>query len=314
MKRLVIFGFASFCLYADDINTVLRRADEHFRRGAYKEAYTEMNNALRSLEGAKPTGLMVTLLNNLGDLQADFENPKDSEKLYLRALRIWDQLDATDRPSRLTIQLNLLGLYLDTGWLHKAERMAEKSARDFDRADSEQRIQFLHCIGNLKRLQKHFDQAEVQIRAALALAEAAGDSGAAGYLWNSIGIVLAERKIISSTGAFEQSLYNHERAGRQEHPALIPTLINLGAAYLAENRAGSAQAVLERAKSLAERFFDDSHSSLRTILLLEARTFDRMNRRTEAKQARQRAQAISRASGSRRTDAFVIDIEDLRLK
>lgn len=314
MSPVVIFGVAAaFCLSGQTLETHLRRADEFLRRGAYLEANVDLTQALVTLQGAKPTRLMVTVLNNLAGVQADLGNHRDAEKLYLRSLRIWEQLDATDRPSRLSIQQNILVLCLQAGWFRKAERIVEESAGDFQAADPGQRIHFLDCTGNLRRAQKRLAESEAFYREALDLAQATSDSDAAGFLWNSIGVVRAERRrMTEAVDAFERALDSHERAGRRQHPALIATLTNLGAAYLATNRVAQAQAELARAGSLAERFFGSSHSSLYRILLMEAKAFDRMNRRAQARQARQRAHAISRTSAPRNPGAFVVDIEDLR--
>jgi hypothetical protein len=80
---------------------------------------------------------------------------------------------------------------------------------------------------------------------------------------------------------------------------------------LVEGHLKRAQAVLVRARSLAERSFGVSHA-LYLILMFEARVLDRLNQKAEAKQLRRRAQTMSRNKSPRDPTPFVIDIEDLR--
>jgi tetratricopeptide (TPR) repeat protein len=290
----------------------IRHADELLRNGAYQEALGELSKILVPLETAKPTRLLITVLNNVAGIQADLENYHDAEKLYRRALHMWDHIEPADRPSRPGIQLNLLAVYVQAGWLRKAERLVEEAGNELATADLQQRLPFLDCLGNLRRAQKRLEDSAGYYHEALELAQKTGREGTAGFLWNSLGVVRVEQhKMTEAVDAFERAVGAHDSAARREHPALIATLSNLGAAYLAESRIEPAQTVLDRARSLAERFLGVSHPAHYRILMLQARMFDRMNRKAEAKQWRRRAQSI-RNQGPRDPAAFVVDIEDLR--
>jgi tetratricopeptide (TPR) repeat protein len=187
------------------------------------------------LETANPTGLLVSTLNNLAGIQADLENYREAERFYLRALRIWDHVNVAERPLRPVIQLNLLVVYVQAGWLRKAQRLVDETDHGFAMAAAEQRLRFLDLLGNLRRAQKRREESAEYYRQALELAETIGGEGSAGFLWNSIGAVRIEQgKITDAVNAFERAVTAHERTGQGEHPDLIASLANLGAAYLAE--------------------------------------------------------------------------------
>jgi tetratricopeptide (TPR) repeat protein len=310
---LILLWMAGACPNGIAVEERIGHADELLRSGAYREALVEFSQALECLETAKPTGLLVAVLNNLAGIHADLGNYRDSERLYLRALRIWDHLNLAERPSRPGIQLNLVVVYIQAGWLRKAQRLADEIGHDLATAGPQQRLRFLICLGNLRMAQKRLGESSEYYRQALELAETSGLEGAPGFLWNSIGAVRMEQgKMTEAVNSFERAVTAHERAGKSEHPDLIAALTNLGAAYLAEGHLKQAQTVLARARSLVERSFGVSHPALYQILMLEARVLDRLNRKAEAKQSRRRAQTISRNKGPRDPSAFVVDIEDLR--
>ena len=296
------------CLATDPVDEMLARADQLFRRGAYREATAVMNQALHRPGTGPSTRLTVTLLNNLASLQTELENYRESEKLYLRSLRIWEQLAEADRPSRPAIQQNLLSLYLQAGWLEKAEGAMRELTNRLEQAGPAERIHFLHCGGHLRRLQKRFPEAAVYFREAIALA---GESGEAAYLWYGLGALLLEqRQGAEAATALTRAVEIHERAGRREHPALVTALTQLGSAHLAAKRPAEAMIALSRGLTLAERCFGMSSEAAYRILVLEAQACDRLHQRAEARRIRGRAEAIRRDPLNSR--ARMVDVEDLR--
>ena len=313
MNTALIQLIVAVGLTAQTVDQGVRRADELLRAGAYREARAELSRVLENLDSTKPTPLLVTVLNNLAGIEADLENFRDAEKLYLRSLRAADSLGMPNASSRLSIQQNLLVVYLQAGWWRKAERLIENRAADFDAASAKQRLQFLDSTCNLRRARKHFEQAAACYQEAIEQAVSTAQHDSTGFLWNSMGVVWAEhRQMTRAMNAFERAVTAHESIGRGRHPVLITTLANLGAAYLAEGQMAKADPVLHRARKLAEQFLGPSHPALYRVLLLQAKLFDRMRRKVEAKQVRRRAEAISPINGRRDPSEFVIDIDDLR--
>lgn len=314
MKRFLIpLLAASVWLQGQMIDQRLRRAQELIRSGSYADARLELTELLGHLELAGPAPLLLTVLNNLAGIHADTENYREAERLYLRSLRISGQLAPANPPSRLSIQQNLLVLYLQAGWLGKAERLAGQVHGEFTQADPKQRLQFLDCLGSLSRARKRFDEAEGYYREALALAQATGETGVSGFLLNSLGLVHAgRRKMKAAANAFEQAVASHEAAHGKQHPVLITSLTNLASAYLASHRLREAQSTVERAGALLELTPNASQLLLYRLLLLESKALGRLHRKAEARQARQRADDIRQRSGSRFPDGFTVEIDDLR--
>jgi tetratricopeptide (TPR) repeat protein len=309
---LILMWMAGTCPDGNAIEERIRRADALLNSGVYREALAEYSQVVECLKTGNPTGLFVAALNNLAGIHADLQNYGEAERLYLQALRFRDQLNVSEKPSRPVIQLNLLVVCIQAGWLRKAQRLVDATTHELATVDPQLRLRFLDLLGNLRRAQKRREESAEYYRQALELAETIGQEGAAGFLWNSIGVVRFDQgKIAEAVNAFERAVTAHERARGSEHPDLIAALTNIGAAYLVEGHLKRAQAVLVRARSLAERSFGVSHA-LYLILMFEARVLDRLNQKAEAKQLRRRAQTMSRNKSPRDPTPFVIDIEDLR--
>jgi tetratricopeptide (TPR) repeat protein len=230
-------------------------------------------------------------------------------------VRVWNQIEPAERMLRMDIRLNLLVFYVQAAWLNKAERLLAEIGDDLATAGVQQRLQFLDCLGGLRRSQKRLDDAARYYGEALELAETTGRNVTGAFLWNSLGAVrLDQHNLIEAVAAFERAVGAHESTGGPDHRALIASLTNLGAAYLADGQLEKAQTVLERAKNLAGRSLGDSHPALYGILMLEVRMYERTNRKADAKQCRRRARSISRKTRARDRAAFVINIEELRRK
>ncbi len=289
----------------DPPETRLRRANELVLRGGYEQPKAELTALLREAEKTGPAGLQLGILSNLAVIEAEMERYSQAERLYLRSGQVWEQLPPAQRTAEVDPRLDLLSLYVQAGWLKKAERIAGEVTVA---ASRKQQIRALDGIGNLRCGQKRFAEAIEYYRQAIALAGDEGDEGTAGSLWNSLGVALArQRRLDEAVEAFERALSHGERAWGNQQPVLIATLTNIGGTCLDLNRLERAASALARARDLAEKTLGPSYPGLYRVLILQSRAFERAKCREEAKAARRKAEMLRSSLNSK----YTIDISDL---
>jgi tetratricopeptide (TPR) repeat protein len=295
VASLSLFLCSAILFSAETPQSRLNRANDLMRSGSYEPAQAELKILLHEVEQSGAPKLLFGILNSLAAIDIEMERYEDAERLYLRSVPVWEALPPPQRAAETEPDLNLLALYVQAGWLKKAEDIADRVTT----ADSGPRqIRVLDGLGNLRCAQKRFSEAEGFYRQALALAGASVEQEIAGTLWNSLGVALAsQRKWNDAIDAFQQALTHHEGTWGGEHPVLIPTLTNLGGICLEQKRSQEAVVSLARARRLAESNFGSSYPGLYQILVLLARSYDRTKQTAQAKATRLEAELLRQSAG-----------------
>lgn len=301
-----IFCLSSMMMFASDApDTRLQRANELLLLGSYDQAQAELQALLRQEQSSGQPALVPIILNNLAAIEVEMERYSQAERLYLRSMRAWEELPPADRKAAADPRLDMLSLYVQAGWLKKAELVAAQLS---PASDPRQQVFVLDALGSLRAAQKRFDEAVAYYRQGLQLAEVDAGGVSAGPLWNSLAVALVgQGKLPEAVSALERALVQNERVWGPQHPVLIATLTNLGGVCLQNNSLERAASALARARELAEKTLGTSYPGLYRILLLQARAFELGKQKAEAKAVRKQAEMIRRSLH----DTHTVDINDL---
>lgn len=314
---LLAAGAAGLTAQSDPWAAAIDRAAALHRAGDLIAAEAALQQALSLARAQGGDGLAVAVtLAHLGALHGSLDRVPQAERTCREALAAITTLtDGPDMASlRVRVIVNLATLYIDGGQYGKAERLGVEhlAARTTTQPEA---ARLWVIIAALHMGRERQPEAEAWFLRALPVLETAGDLPAAASVLNNLAVIaLARNQHQAAAARLERAVAHWEGSGSPQELALARGLANLARVRRAAGRAHEAVPLLERALAITERHLGEEHAWTAAVLRLLAETLPKAGRRTEAKQARQRAARAEAAAALRDDTRHTVDVLDLTLR
>jgi tetratricopeptide (TPR) repeat protein len=272
------------------------RAESLRNEGKLFEAEAVLNAALQDAERAGGQDVRFAfLLNNLANVTGALGRSGRSERLYLRAIRLWKHLGMADTPHCARSVSGLVTEYFNTSQFAKAEALYERELRRFEQLTGlgdRERARILHLAGAVAHARGNLDLAETLYLQAVALFEKGGETTNAekSAVLNTLATVhFRTSRYESALALLTRARSMVETSFGKEGVQLVGILINYGA--FVRDFAESEASLLE-ALRIAESRLGPGHPDVALVLTAYAERLRRAGRKKNAVAFERRARQI----------------------
>jgi len=285
------------------VTTALSYGDvgvEYLITGNYKKAESALQRAVDIQERVLGAHVRTARsVENLANLYQTIEAHVLAEKLYLRAIEIYTQLNGPNHPDVAHALSNLASLYLRTGAYPKAAELARRAVAIQEQALGSDHVELAHPLINLASaydLQGDYARAKPLFERALRIKER--DAGRDHISTTTALFYLANLHVSLGEYATAEALHLRVLRVREkdlgpEHMDVASSLSDLAKLYLFTGNLAKAEVLLQRALRIYERSVGLGHSYAADTLMSLATLYCARGEPARALPLLQRARLIN---------------------
>jgi tetratricopeptide (TPR) repeat protein len=267
---------AALPLSAERVHTRLRLKQFLVKYGRWKEAGSQIADALAEAEQLNDERLIITTLGDQGYWLLLNDRFFEAEPILKRALTSSEELFGQDHPL-VAIYLNNYAQMLGaTGRLEEAEMLMRRALRINEASYGKEHFRVAVSLNNLAQLLKEtnrFEEAEQMMHKALAIDEASlgSDHPKVAIRVNNLAqLMQAERRYAEAEPLLRRALAIDESVFGPNHPNVASGLNNLAQLMASTGREGKAEGLIQRALDILLQFAHgsgmNSHPHLMGVL------------------------------------------------
>ena len=294
----------------------LRAAIDLDRQGRYAEAAAIMRTVLKGAEqSGRGDARLPAALSVMGAICQGLGSFTESERLYLRALRILDQKPDADPTLHLGVVNNLATLFYDTGRYARLENLLQRyrPIREKLDPDSPPSVFFLINLAGAYDVRHRYAEAEAAYKEALAIVRKRQNADRALVpILTDLGALYTDTKrYAEALDHLERSLSICRRLFGADHPETIRALLNLSTLYAKTGQLAEAERCAKQALASAQQRLGPEHPVTGLVLSQYGVVLRRLGRKAEAKQLERQALAIEATAARERSTRHTIDLSEL---
>jgi tetratricopeptide (TPR) repeat protein len=294
----------------------VKAAVELDRQGRYAEAAAIMRTALKGAEQfPRGDARLPGALSVMGAICQGLGSFTESERFYLRALRILDEQPDADPTLHLGVVNNLATLFYDTGRYARLESFLQRYRPIREKLDPDAlpNMFFLINLAGVREVRHRYAEAEAAYKEALAIVRKRQNADRALVpILTDLGALYTETKrYAEALDHLERSLSVCRRLFGGDHPETIRVLLNLSTLYAKTGQLAEAERCAKQALASARRRLGPEHRVTGLVLSQYGVVLRRLGRKGEAKELAKQARAIEATAARERSTRHTIDVSEL---
>lgn len=292
----------------------LRTGGELVGEGRYAEALPLLEQAIEDTRLQDPE-LTPAAMNLLARANQGLGRYPNAEEWYRRAIGAYEKADRLD-PRIAVVLANQLSLYVEQGHAGPGRLVADRLERlppGQLPALPDHRRHVLSILAAFRLAIGEDQLAAATLERALAI-PGGTDAAQEAVILNDLGSLAAQAgRLDEATAYLTRALETLERGVGPDHPLVVQVLQNLAVSYYQGHQSRDALTTYDRALSLVERRFPETHPLQITIRLAYAKVLRKCGQKSEAKRLETEARRI-RVEPAGDRSPHLVDVTELRAR